>query len=93
MPEKKKKPDAAPKKGATARYSDVAKELGVEVKALLALVEQFADAHPDFKAYVYVDGTQPEASNNFSKLIRDDFMKFAADKLPKKEPAPEPPKP
>jgi len=86
----KKKPEAAAKKATTARYNDVAKELGVEVKALLALVDQFVDAHPDFKAYVYNEGKKPAASNNFPKFIRDDFMKFAGDKLPKKAPEPEP---
>ncbi|MFM7398991.1 MAG: translation initiation factor IF-2 [Verrucomicrobiota bacterium] len=86
----KKKPGAAAKKATTARYNDVAKELGIEVKALLALVDQFVDAHPDFKAYVYNEGKKPAASNNFPKFIRDDFMKFAGDKLPKKAPDPEP---
>jgi len=90
MTDKKKKPEAAAKKATTARYNDVAKELGVEVKALLALVDQFVDAHPDFKAYVYNEGKKPAASNNFPKFIRDDFMKFAGDKLPKKAPEPEP---
>ncbi len=95
MTEKKKKPEGGAKKATTARYNDVAKELGVEVKALLALVEQFVDAHPDFKDYVYNDGKKPAASNNFPKFIRDDFMKFAGDKLPQKasEPEPEPVKP
>ena len=90
MTDKKKKPEAAAKKATTARYNDVAKELGVEVKALLALVDQFVDAHPDFKDYVYNEGKKPAASNNFPKFIRDDFMKFAGDKLPKKAPEPEP---
>ncbi|MEY4271899.1 MAG: hypothetical protein RL250_765 [Verrucomicrobiota bacterium] len=92
MTEKKKKPEAK-KAPTTQRYSDVAKELGLEVKALLALADQFVEAHPDYKDYVYTDGKKPAASSNFSKLIRDDFLKFAADKLPKKEepaPAPEP---
>ena len=93
MTEKKKKPEATKKASTTQRYSDVAKELGIEVKALLALADQFVEAHPDYKDYVYTDGKKPAASSNFSKLIRDDFLKFAADKLPKKEepaPAPEP---
>jgi len=90
MTEKKKKPETK-KAAATQRYSDVAKELGIEVKALLALVDQFVEARPDYKDFVYTDGKKPSASSNFSKLLRDDFMKFAADKLPKKEePAPEP---
>ena len=100
MTEKKKKPEAK-KASTTQRYSDVAKELGLEVKALLALADQFVEAHPDFKELVYAEGKKPAASSNFSKFYRDDFLKFAADKLPKKEeaapaPAPvkvEPPKP
>jgi translation initiation factor IF-2 len=100
MTEKKKKPEAK-KASTTQRYSDVAKELGLEVKALLALADQFVEAHPDFKELIYAEGKKPSASSNFSKFFRDDFLKFAADKLPKKEePAPvpeptkvEPPKP
>jgi len=93
MTEKKKKKPEAKKAPTTQRYSDVAKELGIEVKALLALADQFVEARPDYKDYVYADGKKPAASSNFSKLLRDDFLKFAADKLPKKEepaPAPEP---
>ncbi|GBL43174.1 translation initiation factor IF-2 [Verrucomicrobiota bacterium] len=100
MTEKKKKPETK-KASTTQRYSDVAKELGLEVKALLALADQFVEAHPDFKELIYAEGKKPSASSNFSKFFRDDFLKFAADKLPKKEePAPareptkvEPPKP
>jgi translation initiation factor IF-2 len=94
MTEKKKKPEAK-KVSTTQRYSDVAKELGLEVKALLALADQFVEAHPDFKELVYAEGKKPAASSNFSKFYRDDFLKFAADKLPKKEeaaPAPAPAK-
>jgi translation initiation factor IF-2 len=94
MTEKKKKPEAK-KASTTQRYSDVAKELGLEVKALLALADQFVEAHPDFKELVYAEGKKPAASSNFSKFYRDDFLKFAADKLPKKEeaaPAPAPAK-
>ena len=94
MTEKKKKPEAK-KASTTQRYSDVAKELGLEVKALLALADQFVEAHPDFKELVYAEGKKPAASSNFSKFYRDDFLKFAADKLPKKEeaaPAPSPAK-
>ena len=82
MTEKKK--SEAKKTAATQRFSDVAKELGLEVKALLALVEQFVEAQPEFKDLVYTAGKKPSASSNFSKTYRDDFMKFAADKLPKK---------
>ncbi len=89
----KKKPEAK-KAATTQRFSDVAKELGLEVKALLALVDQFVEAQPEFRDYVYSAGKKPAASSNFGKTYRDDFMKFAEDKLPKKaEPAPEPAKP
>ena len=89
MTEKKK--TEAKKPATTQRFSDVAKELGVEVKALLALVDQFVVARPDFKDYVFTDGKKPAASSNFGKIYREEFLAFAADKLPKKaEPAPEP---
>ena len=89
----KKKPEAK-KAATTQRFSDVAKELGLEVKSLLALVDQFVEAQPEFRDYVYSAGKKPAASSNFGKTYRDDFMKFAEDKLPKKaEPAPEPAKP
>ncbi|MFM7240516.1 MAG: translation initiation factor IF-2 [Opitutia bacterium] len=89
MTEKKK--SEAKKPAATQRFSDVAKELGLEVKALLALVDQFVVAHPEYKDYVYIDGKKPASSSNFGKTYRDDFLTYAADKLPKKaEPAPEP---
>jgi hypothetical protein len=72
----------------------VAKELGLEVKALLAaLADQFVEAHPDFKELVYAEGKKPAASSNFSKFYRDDFLKFAADKPAQEEeaaPAPSP---
>ena len=73
MTEKKKKPEAK-KASSTQRYSDVAKELGIEVKALLALADQFVEAHPDFKELVYLEGKKPAASSNFSKFFRDDFL-------------------
>ena len=89
MTEKKK--TEAKKPSPTQRFSDVAKELGLEVKALLALVDQFVIARPDYKDYVYTDGKKPAASSNFGKIYREDFLTFAADKLPKKaEPTPEP---
>ena len=92
MTEKKK--SEAKKPATTQRFSDVAKELGIEVKALLALVDQFVVARPDFKDYVFTDGKKPAASSNFGKIYREEFLAFAADKLPKKaEPAPEPVKP
>ncbi len=96
----KKKPEAK-KAATTQRYSDVAKDLGIEVKLLLALADQFVEARPDYKDYVYPEGKKPAASSNFSKTYRDDFLKFIADKIPKKvveeapkalEPAPAPAK-
>ncbi|MSS99205.1 MAG: translation initiation factor IF-2 [Opitutia bacterium] len=86
----KKKPEAK-KPAVTQRFSDVAKDLGIEVKALIALVDEFVLARPDFKDYVYTEGKKPAASSNFGKTYREEFLAFAADKLPKKpEPAPEP---
>ncbi|MEO0039828.1 MAG: hypothetical protein RIS38_776, partial [Verrucomicrobiota bacterium] len=89
MTEKKK--SEAKKPATTQRFSDVAKELGLEVKALLAIVDQFVVARPEYKDYVYTDGKKPAASSNFGKIYREEFLAFAADKLPKKaEAAPEP---
>ena len=79
----KKKPEAK-KAATTQRYSDVAKDLGIEVKLLLALADQFVEARPDYKDYVYPEGKKPAASSNFAKTYRDDFLKFIADKIPKK---------
>jgi len=90
----KKKPEAK-KSTATQRYSDVAKDLGIEVKLLLALADKFVEAYPEYKDYVYPEGKKPAASSNFSKTYRDDFLKFIADKIPKKavEEAPKVPEP
>ena len=90
----KKKPEAK-KATATQRYSDVAKDLGIEVKLLLALADQFVEARPDYKDFVYPEGKKPAASSNFSKTYRDDFIKFIDDKIPKKpvEEAPKAPEP
>jgi translation initiation factor IF-2 len=90
----KKKPEAK-KVVTTQRYSDVAKDLGIEVKLLLALADQFVEARPDYKDYVYPEGKKPAASSNFAKTYRDDFLKFIADKIPKKvvEEAPKAPEP
>ncbi|MEI6598640.1 MAG: GTP-binding protein, partial [bacterium] len=90
----KKKPEAK-KSTATLRYSDVAKDLGIEVKLLLALHDKFVEASPEYKDYVYPEGKKPAASSNFSKTYRDDFLKFIADKIPKKavEEAPKVPEP
>ena len=86
----KKKPEAK-KAAVTQRFSDVAKELGIEVKALLTLVDEFVVARPDFKDYVFSEGKKPAASSNFGKTYRDEFMAFAVDKLPKKaDPVPAP---
>jgi len=87
MTEKKK--SEAKKPATTQRFSDVAKELGIEVKALLALVDQFVVARPDFKDYVFTDGKKPAASSNFGKIYREEFMAFAADKVPRR---PSPPR-
>lgn len=54
----KKKPEAK-KSSASQRFSDVAKELGIEVKVLLALVDQFVAARPDFESLVYTEGKKP----------------------------------
>lgn len=90
----KKKPEAK-KSTATQRYSDVAKDLGIEVKLLLALADKFVEAFPEYKDYVYPEGKKPAASSNFAKTYRDDFLKFIADKIPKKpvEEAPKAPEP
>ncbi len=94
----KKKPEAK-KPSASQRFSDVAKEHGIEVKTLLALVDQFVEAHPDFQDIVYVEGKKPAPSSNLGKTYRDEFLKFIEDKVPKKaiaeapkvpEPAPAP---
>ena len=90
MTEKKKKPEANKKAGATQRYSDLAKELGIEVKDLLALADQFVEAYPTFKDLVYSNGKKPTASSNVNKLYRDEILAFVADKLPKKAVEPEP---
>ncbi len=79
----KKKPEAK-KSSASQRFSDVAKELGIEVKVLLALVDQFVAARPDFESLVYTEGKKPAPSSNLGKTYRDDFFKFIEDKIPKK---------
>lgn len=94
----KKKPEAK-KPSASQRFSDVAKELGIEVKTLLALVDQFVAARPDFQDIVYVEGKKPAPSSNLGKTYRKEFFEFIEDKVPKKavveapkapEPAPVP---
>jgi len=88
MTDKKKTPV---KKGpATQRFSDVAKELGVEVKQLLAWVDEFVDANPSWKDSVYSEGKKPSASSTCGKFYREELMAFIAPKLPKTEPAPAP---
>jgi translation initiation factor IF-2 len=94
----KKKPEAK-KPSASQRFSDVAKELGIEVKTLLGLVDQFVAARPDFQDIVYVEGKKPAPSSNLGKTYRKEFFEFIEDKVPKKavvdapkapEPAPVP---
>ncbi|MFZ9201606.1 MAG: translation initiation factor IF-2 [Opitutales bacterium] len=90
----KKKPTAAKKGPTTQRFSDVAKELDVEVKVLLGWVEEFVVANPQWKDSVYSEGKKPAASSTCGKFYKDELLAFIAPKLPKKaEPAPEPPKP
>ena len=90
----KKKPSAAKKGPTTQRFSDVAKELDVEVKVLLGWVEEFVVANPQWKDSVYSEGKKPAASSTCGKFYKDELLAFIAPKLPKKaEPAPEPPKP
>jgi hypothetical protein len=91
MTEKKK--SEAKKPATTQRFSDVAKELGIEVKALLALVDQFVVARPDFKDYVFTDGKKPAASSNFGKIYREEFMAFVEKPSPPRNPSSLPPKP
>ncbi|NBV38237.1 MAG: hypothetical protein EBS00_01505, partial [Verrucomicrobia bacterium] len=79
----KKKPEAK-KPSASQRFSDVAKEHGIEVKTLLALVDQFVTAHPDFQDIVYVEGKKPSPSSNLAKTYRKEFFDFIEDKVPKK---------
>ena len=87
----KKKPETKKATSTTPRYSDVAKELGIEVKVLLALADQFVEVRPDYKDYVYQGGKKPAASSNFSKTYQEDFRKFITEKLPKApEAIPEP---
>ncbi len=91
MTDKKKKAAPAKKSPATQRFSDVAKELGVEVKQLLAWVDEFVDAFPSWKDSVYSEGKKPAASSTCGKFYRDELMAFIAPKLPKpaaEEPAP-----
>ena len=79
----KKKPEAK-KPSASQRFSDVAKELGIEVKTLLGLVDQFVAARPDFQDIVYVEGKKPAPSSNLGKTYRKEFFEFIEDKVPKK---------
>ena len=66
MTDKKKKAAPAKKTPATQRFSDVAKELGVEVKQLLAWVDEFVEANPSWKDSVYSEGKKPAASSTCS---------------------------
>jgi len=86
----KKKPAPAKKAPTTQRFSDVAKELDVEVKVLLGWVEEFVVANPQWKDSVYSEGKKPAASSTCGKFYRDELMAFIAPKLPKKAEAPKP---
>ncbi len=93
MTDKKKKAAPAKKTSATQRFSDVAKELGVEVKQLLAWVDEFVEAFPMWKDSVYSEGKKPAPSSTCGKFYRDELMTFLAPKLPKaaeEAPAPAP---
>ncbi len=94
MTEKKKKPTPAKKSTPTQRFSDVAKELGVEVKQLLTWADEFVDANPTWKDSVYSEGKKPAASSTFAKYYREELLAFITPKLPKpvatEAPAPAP---
>ena len=90
MTDKKKKAAPAKKAPTTQRFSDVAKELGVEVKQLLAWVDEFVEAFPSWKDSVYSEGKKPAASSTCGKFYRDELMTFLAPRLPKVAAEPEP---
>jgi len=83
MTDKKKKAPPAKKSPATQRFSDVAKELGVEVRQLLAWVDEFVDAFPSWKDSVYSEGKKPSPSSTCGKFYREELMTFLAPRLPK----------
>ena len=90
----KKKPSPAKKTPATQRFSDVAKELDVEVKVLLGWVSEFVEQNPQWKDFIYSEGKKPSASSTCGKTYKADLMAFIAPRLPEKaKPEPEPVKP
>jgi len=82
MTEKKKKVPAK-RTPATLRFSDVAKELGVEVRQLLVWVDAFVDAFPSWKDSIYLEGKKPAASSTCGKFYRDELLAFIQPLLPK----------
>jgi uncharacterized protein (DUF111 family) len=71
----KKKPDSK-RAATTQRFSEVAKEeLGIEVKLLLQLTEDFLQVHPEFKDYIYLNGKKPSPSSNLNKLCRKELTR------------------
>jgi translation initiation factor IF-2 len=90
----KKKPSPAKKTPATQRFSDVAKELDVEVKVLLGWVSEFVEQNPQWKDFIYSEGKKPAASSTCGKTYKGDLMAFIAPRLPEKaKPEPEAVKP
>ena len=79
----KKKPESK-RAATTQRFSEVAKELGIEVKLLLQLTDDFIAARPDYKDYIYSNGKKPSASSNLPKPCREDLLEFVLSKIPKK---------
>lgn len=83
MTEKKKRPEAK-RAATTQRFSDVAKEQGIEVKLLLSLTEDWLKLFPENKDSLYSDGKKPTASSNLPKFLRKELLEYVADKIPKK---------
>ena len=79
----KKKPESK-RAATTQRFSEVAKELGIEVKLLLQLTDDFIAARPDYKDYIYSNGKKPSASSNLPKPCREELLEFVLSKIPKK---------
>ncbi len=90
----KKKPSPAKKTPATQRFSDVAKEINVEVKVLLGWVSEFVEQNPQWKDFIYTEGKKPSASSTCGKTYKADLMAFITPRLPEKaKPEPEAVKP
>ena len=79
----KKKPESK-RAATTQRFSEVAKELGIEVKLLLQLTDDFIAARPDYKDYIYQNGKKPSPSSNLPKPCREELLEFVLSKIPKK---------